>query len=88
MDSLPLFLFPRIANVSRHILSRLSIYFFVYKCLYILYGLYFDDVEHAGDFDVFSGHSQYLAFSLDGGKLDGLDGKGHLFCSIDVFSIY
>ncbi|KYN36519.1 hypothetical protein ALC56_09114 [Trachymyrmex septentrionalis] len=46
----------------------------------IPYGLYFDgidnidDEEHVCDFDAFTpGHSQYLAFSLDG---DGLGGQG------------
>jgi len=49
--------------------------------MFILYDLYFDgiddDDEHVGDFDAFSpGHSQYLAFSFDGGELGGLGDKG------------
>jgi len=44
----------------------------------ILYGLYFDGLDkHVGDFDAFSpGHSQYLAFSFDGGGLNELGDKG------------
>jgi len=57
--------------------------------MFILYDLYFDgiddnddddddddnDDEH--DFDAFSpGHSQYLAFSFDGGGLGNLGNKG------------
>jgi len=59
--------------------------------MFILYDLYFDgiddDDEHVGDFDAFSlGHSQYLAFSFDGGGLDGLDDKVLLL--LDRFSLY
>jgi len=58
--------------------------------MFILYDLYFDgidDDEHVGDFDVFSpGHSQYLAFSFDGGGLGGLGDKVPL--SLDRFSMY
>jgi len=61
--------------------------------MFILYDLYFDgidDDEHVDDFDVFSpGHSQYLAFSFDGGGLGGLGDKGrYLFRSIDFRCIY
>jgi len=61
--------------------------------MFILYDLYFDgiddvdDDEHVGDFDAFfSGHSQYLTFSFDGGGLGRLDNKG--FLSLDRFSMY
>ena len=53
----------------------------------------FDDVDedHVGDFDAFSpGHSQYLAFSLDGGgALGGPGDKGRYpLRSIDFRCIY
>ena len=61
----------------------------------ILYDLYFDgmddvDDEHIGDFDAFSpGHSQYLAFSFDGGGLGEPGNNGWCpFCSIDFWRIY
>jgi len=89
-------LFPRIANMSQHVLSRfLRTCFFYFSGVYT-YDLYFDtidnddddDEEHVGDFDAFSpGHSQYLAFSFDG--LGGLGDKGRYpFRSIDFRYIY
>jgi len=63
--------------------------------MFILYDLYFDgiddvDDEHVGDFNAFSpGHSQYLAFSFDGGGFDGLGDKGwYSFRSINFRYIY
>ena len=62
--------------------------------MFILYDLYFDgiddDDEHVGDFDAFSlEHSQYLAFSFDGGGLGGLGEKRRYpFRSIDFRCIY
>jgi len=70
----------------------------IYQCLYFLYfdGIdddnddEDDDNEHVGDFDAFfPEHSQYLAFSFDGGGLGGLGDKGwYIFRSIDFRCIY
>jgi len=63
--------------------------------MFILYDLHFDgfddvdDDEHIGDFAFSPGHSQYLAFSFNGGRFGGLGNKGRYpFCSIDFRRIY
>ena len=76
----------------RHVFLRT---FFCHKFInvYTFYDLYFDGIdddddngdEHVGDFDAFSPeHSQYLAFSFDGGGLGWLGDKGLL----DRISMY
>jgi len=77
------------------------VFFYVFSLfaslsMFILYDLYFDgiddidddDDEHVGDFNAFfPGHSQYLAFSFDGGGLGGLgDKRQYPFQSI--FDVY
>jgi len=70
----------------------LHIFLFASLSMFILYGLYFDDIDVVDDKHVvdafFPRHSQYLAFSFNGGGLSRLGDKGRYLFARSIFGVY
>jgi len=54
--------------------------------MFILYGLYFDDIDVVDAF--FPRHFQYLAFSFNGGGLSRLGDKRRYLFARSIFGVY